>query len=77
MMNILFEPNDEILLYGFDYPTAASFEQLKKACPFEAKEFDGNLISDDKLTIICGSFYMLNSIKGLKEFADPHPKSGS
>lgn len=72
MMNILFEPNDEIFLYGFDYPSAASFEELSEVCPFKAKKFDGNIVFDDKLTIVCGSFYMLNKIKELKEFANPH-----
>lgn len=67
MMNILFAEDDEILLFGFDYPSAATYEELSSACPYPSKQFNGILPNDGKLTIICGSFYSLGQVKGLKE----------
>ena len=72
LINILCSPEDEILFYGFDYPSATTYEELSEACPYDSKSFDGVLRLDDKLTVICGSFYMLNKIKGLKEATNPH-----
>lgn len=72
MINILCSPQDEILFYEFDYPAAATFEKLSNACPYPCKQFNGILPQDGKLTVICGSFYMLNKIKGLKEATYPH-----
>lgn len=65
MMEILFDKNDEIYFYHFNYPNSATFEELSKACQFDSKEFTS--LSDlpeqeNTLTIICGSFYMLNEI---------------
>lgn len=64
MMNILFREGDEILLNGFDYPNACTFNELKEKCPQKASEFR-NLeeLMPDKLNIICGSFYMIGSMK--------------
>ena len=63
MMNILFKSGDEIYLNEFDYPHACTYEQLKKACPFEAKQYSSDIkLTPDKLNIICGSFYMLENI---------------
>ena len=63
MMNILFEEGDEVYLFGFDYPNAASYEELRDKCPVESKEFYPDLkLSSDKLNIICGSFYMIEKI---------------
>lgn len=65
MMQILFEKDDEIYLNHFSHQKSATFEELKKACPFPAKEFhtlDEIDLNDDKLTIICGSFYMINEV---------------
>ena len=62
MMNILFEPSDEIYLYGFDYPNACTYEELKLSCPTEAKEYIGQELAKDKLNIICGSFYMIGKL---------------
>ena len=65
-MNILFREGDEIYLNGFDYPNACTYEELKSKCPYTAKEFTGQNLTDDKLNIICGSFYMIGGIKWLK-----------
>ena len=65
MMRILFEKNDEIYLNHFNYPNSATFEELKSACPFEAKEFTSLAeLPKEKhtITIVCGSFYMLNEV---------------
>lgn len=65
MMKILFEKNDEIYLNHFSHNSSASFEELKKACPFDAKEFISleNLPDEEHtITIVCGSFYMINEV---------------
>ena len=62
MMNILFEDGDEVYLNEFDYPTACTFEELKKACPVKSEKYNGQKLTTDKLNIICGSFYMLKDL---------------
>ena len=71
MMEALFRPEDEIMFYEFDYPKAAAFIDLKDNCDYTASRFNGNLALDEKLTVICGSFYMLNQIRGLKQSTHP------
>ena len=67
MMEILFREGDEIYLNEFDYPDACTFEELQKACPYIAEKYEGiNVLSPDKLNIICGSFYMISGLKLLK-----------
>ncbi len=65
MMEILFDKNDEIYFKHFSHQNAASFDELQQACSFDAKPFTS--LSDlekrdDTLTIVCGSFYMLNEV---------------
>lgn len=67
MINILFREDDEIYFYEFNYPNAAKYDDLKSACPYNSKKFDGKLIFDDKLTIVCGSFYMLQNLFSSRE----------
>lgn len=65
MMEILFEKNDEIYFYHFSNPNSATFDELQAACQFEAKEFTSlnDLPKEEHtMTIVCGSFYMLNEI---------------
>lgn len=65
MMDILFSEGDEIYLNHFDYPGSVDFETLQAACKYPAKQFkslDEINLNDGKLTIICGSFYMLKDI---------------
>ena len=62
MMDILFEKNDEVYLYEFNYSLACSFEELEANCPIESKRYCGEILSTDKLNIICGSFYMLSEL---------------
>ncbi len=63
MMEILFREGDEIYLNEFNYPDACSYEELKKACPVMAHKYEGiNVLTPDKLNIICGSFYMISEL---------------
>ena len=67
MMNILFKEDDEIYLKEFDYPNAASYNELRKKCPFPAKKYTSeDILVNDKLNIICGSFYMIGGMLWLK-----------
>lgn len=62
MMNILFREGDEVYLNEFDYPNACDFEELKLACPIDAKRFESLNFSKDKLNVVCGSFYMIGKL---------------
>ena len=63
MISNLFTPEDEIYFYHFNYPNSAEINDLIKACPYPAKEYTQKFdYKDGKLTVICGSFYMLKEI---------------
>lgn len=63
MMEILFDKDDEIYFYKFDNPNSCSVETLQKACRFQSKPFISlDKLPENKIKIICGSFYMLNEI---------------
>ena len=67
MMNILFKEDDEIYLKEFDYSNAASYDELKEKCPYPAQKYEGeDILVNDKLNIICGSFYMIGGMLWLK-----------
>ena len=67
MMEILFEIGDEVYLNEFDYPNACAYEELKKHCPVDAKKYNPDTkLTTDKLTIICGSFYMLSQLLSIR-----------
>ena len=64
MMDILFREEDEIYLKEFDYPNACSFEELQSQCNFKCKKYENfSCIKNDKLNIICGSFYMIGGMR--------------
>ncbi len=63
MMQILFQDGDEVYLNEFDYKDACTYEELAEKCPIEAKPYNGEELTTDKLNIICGSFYMISGIK--------------
>lgn len=68
MMEILFREDDEIFFNEFDYPKACSFEELSSACHFLSKKYTSeNIITPDRLNIICGSFYMIGKMKFLQK----------
>ena len=63
MISNLFTPEDEIYFYHFNYPNSAEISDLIKACPYPAKKYTQKFdYKDGKLTVICGSFYMLKEI---------------
>ena len=62
MMSILFKEDDEVYLYGFNYPNACTYEELKAVCPVKSEPYKEQELSPDKLNIVCGSFYMIGKI---------------
>lgn len=65
MVSSLFEKNDEIYFNHFNNPNSCTFEELQQVCEFPAKEFESLEKLDfceGTLTIICGSFYMINEV---------------
>ena len=63
MIADLFRENDEIYFYHFDYPDSAIVEELQKACKYPSFEFKSKFdYNDGKLTVVCGSFYMLKEL---------------
>ena len=63
MMEILFREGDEVYLNEFNYPDACTFEELQNVCPVLANKYEGiNILTPDKLNIICGSFYMISGL---------------
>ena len=63
MMQILFEEGDEVYLNEFDYKDACTYEELAEKCPVKANRYKDEKLTPEKLNIICGSFYMISSIK--------------
>lgn len=64
MLQILVRPQDELFFYKFNNSNALQFEDLperfrKKACPITIAH---NQIGGKKLTVVCGSIYMLGEI---------------
>lgn len=63
MMTELFEKGDEIYFYKFDYPNSANIKDLQAACVYPSKEFTEKFdYKDGKLTVVCGSFYMIKEL---------------
>ena len=65
MVSLLFDKNDEIYFYHFINPNSCTVEELQSECEFPSKEFkslDEFEYRDDTLTVICGSFYMINEV---------------
>ncbi|MCQ2743594.1 MAG: bifunctional folylpolyglutamate synthase/dihydrofolate synthase [bacterium] len=64
MIEILFKEDDEIYFNEFDYPNACTYEELNNACMYKTNRYTKSLnLDDDKLNIICGSFYMIGKMK--------------
>lgn len=73
MMEILFDKNDEIYFNHFSHANSATVDELRTACTFEAKEFTSlkDLQQEENtLTIVCGSFYMINEVIPRRCFPD-------
>ena len=64
MMEILFKNDDEVYLNEFHYPESCTYDELISTCPISAKKYTKNTqFNNNKLNIICGSFYMLSEIQ--------------
>lgn len=63
MMQILFEEGNEVYLNEFDHKDACTYKELAEKCPVDSKPYNNEKLTPDKLNIICGSFYMISSIK--------------
>lgn len=65
MVSLLFDKNDEIYFYHFSNPNSCTVEELQSECEFPSKEFkslEKFEYREDTLTVICGSFYMINEV---------------
>ena len=65
MVNSLFERGDEVYFYHYKHQNSCTVEQLQSVCPVDSKELiDGIEIdfNDSVLTVICGSFYMIEEL---------------
>ncbi len=62
MIKTLFRADDEIYFYHFDNINSCEIEELITSCPYKAKSFDDFTLDKSKLTIVCGSFYMIKEL---------------
>ncbi len=68
MLNILLssqKPDVELYFYHFKHQNSAEFDDLQSVCPIKAKELTSDTkidFNDGKLTVVCGSFYMISEI---------------
>lgn len=65
MVNSLFERGDEVYFYHYKHQNSCTVEQLQKVCPIESKALTDEVeidFNDSVLTIICGSFYMIEEL---------------
>jgi len=65
MIEILFSKGDEIYFNHFSNPNSVTVKELQSVCKYPSQEFvslEDFEINPDKITIICGSFYMINEI---------------
>lgn len=65
MVDLLFEKNDEIYFYHFSNKNSCTVSELQSTCKYPSKElksFSDLDLDSDVLTVICGSFYMLNEL---------------
>lgn len=65
MMEILFQQGDEIYFYHFNNKNSCTTDELKAACEFPSKAFHSLKelpYKENTMTIICGSFYMLQEV---------------
>lgn len=65
MVNSLFERGDEVYFYHYKHQNSCTVEQLQEVCPIQSKELTDEVeidFDDSILTIICGSFYMIEEL---------------
>lgn len=52
----------EIYFYHFDNPNSCEYDELASVCEFTTKPFNEYENNKTKLTVICGSFYMIKEL---------------
>lgn len=52
----------EVYFYHFDNPNACEYDELASVCNFTTKPFNEYENDKTKLTVICGSFYMIKEL---------------
>jgi len=62
MMKNLFTAKDEINFYTFNNPNSCTYEELSNVCEFNSKQFNNFENANNKLTVVCGSFYMIKEL---------------
>lgn len=65
MIKILFRKGDEIYFNHFSYPNSCTIQDLQQVCELPSKEFnslDDFDLNDGKITVVCGSFYMMHEV---------------
>ncbi|MCQ2789335.1 MAG: bifunctional folylpolyglutamate synthase/dihydrofolate synthase [bacterium] len=62
MVKTLFREDDEIYFYHFNNPNSCEVADLISSCPYKAKSFDEFVLDKSKLTVVCGSFYMIKEL---------------
>jgi len=62
MMKNLFTEKDEVYFHSFDNPNSCTFEELSGAYEFGSKQFGDFENQKSRLTVVCGSFYMIKEV---------------
>lgn len=62
MMKNLFTEKDDVYFYTFDNPNSCTYDELSGVCGVNSKPFSNLETSDNRLTVICGSFYMIKEL---------------
>lgn len=62
MMKNLFTDKDKVSFYTFDNPNSCTYGDLSSACEFDSKPFSNAESPDNRLTVVCGSFYMIKEL---------------
>lgn len=65
MVNSLFAKGDEVYFYHYSHANSCAVAELQAVCSIESKELTDDVeieFGDDILTIICGSFYMIEEL---------------
>lgn len=63
----------DLYFYHYKHANSATFDELQKVCPIEAIELtkaEQIDFNDGKLTVICGSFYMIEELTSLLNIQD-------
>lgn len=70
MVKNLFQAGDEIYFKHFNHSNSTKIEEVQEVCTYTLKPFK-DFRFDDRLTVICGSFYMIKEVLdelGIKKY---------